>query len=522
MPDEPDKPAPAPPPETKPAEDDPIVIPPPIGSEELPTSPRRSGRPDEDPLLGQVINERVKLVSVIARGGMGKVYKGEQVGLGRACAVKILDPKAASAENEEDFAKRFLLEASVTSKLTHPNAVTIFDYGETKDGVCYIAMEYLEGQTLAEELKRNGRLPPERAVRITQQVCRALREAHAMGVVHRDLKPGNIFLVKRDGEEDDFVKVLDFGLVKETTHADTQHTKVGQFMGSPRYMAPEQIQGKAVDARTDIYSLGAVLFAMIAGRPPFDRPNEMATMMAHVSEPAPPLSQVAADVAVPAAIEGIVMRCLAKDPGERFASMEELLAALKLQGGTAYSTASGQQSVAAYVSSTGSGSGTHRGVDVATAGTPQKKSVSPVWFVLAAAAAAVALVLFLTRGSQEHTDGSAPSARPSASARRDVPAASASGVREAASAVPAARSTAPAAPLFTAVITIDTDPPGARVKEDGNVKCHPTPCDITYRGNDADASVEHLLEVTLDGYQREKVTVHADGKPFPKLTMKRK
>src|SRR5207247_1742834 len=170
-------------------------------------TPSTSSDAGEDPLLGRVINERIRIVKAIARGGMGKVYLAEQVTMmNRPCAVKVLDKRVAEIEGN-DFVKRFLLEASVTSKLTHPNAVTIFDYGETEDGICYIAMELLEGRTLAEEIKKTGRLLPERAIHVARQAARALREAHQMGVVHRDMKPGNIFLVKRD-DEDDFVKVL--------------------------------------------------------------------------------------------------------------------------------------------------------------------------------------------------------------------------------------------------------------------------------------------------------------------------
>ena len=194
-------------------------------------------------------------------------------------------------------------------------------------------MEYLEGRSLSEELKKHGPVSPERAIHIAKQVSRALREAHALGVVHRDMKPGNVFLVKQD-DDDDFAKVLDFGLVKETSANDSQdHTQVGQIMGSPRYMAPEQVQGKAVDARTDIYSLGAMLYAMLAGKPPFDKATELATMMAQVSDPPPPFASVAPELALPPGLEAVVMKCLAKNPDDRFASMEELITALKLRPG---------------------------------------------------------------------------------------------------------------------------------------------------------------------------------------------
>ncbi|MGH7281014.1 MAG: serine/threonine protein kinase, partial [Polyangiaceae bacterium] len=190
-----------------------------------------------DPVIGRTINDRFKIVALLARGGMGKVYRAEQLPLGRQCAIKILNPGYAGDQDPE-FHKRFFLEASVASKLTHPNTVTIFDYGRTDDDIYYIAMEYLEGSTLHRAIRVAGHLAEERVVHISMQICRALREAHALGVIHRDLKPANVFLVEH-GDEPDFVKILDFGLVKEfADEPKEQLTQTGLFMGSPKYMAP--------------------------------------------------------------------------------------------------------------------------------------------------------------------------------------------------------------------------------------------------------------------------------------------
>src|SRR5580698_3041766 len=174
--------------------------------------------PRADPLVGKVLLDRVRIIRPIARGGMGKVYLGEQTRMKRPCAVKVLDARFTGGADAADFARRFLLEASIASKLAHPHVVTIFDYGETPDG-CFIAREYLEGRSLSEELSKGGRLVPDRAIHIAKQVARALREAHALGVVHRDVKPGNIFLLKQD-DDDDFVKVLDFGLVQDSKSSE--------------------------------------------------------------------------------------------------------------------------------------------------------------------------------------------------------------------------------------------------------------------------------------------------------------
>src|ERR1017187_2223464 len=246
---------------------------------------KSSGAPD--PLIGRVINDRFKINALIARGGMGKVYRAEQAPLGRVCALKVLNPSYAGDQDPE-FHKRFFLEASIASKLTHPNTVTIFDYGRTEDDVYYMAMEYLEGHTLHRAIREAGHFPEERTAHIARQICRALREAHSLGVIHRDLKPANIFLVEH-GDEPDFVKVLDFGLVKNLADNGGDLTQTGMFMGSPKYMAPEQIRGDRVDARTDVYALGIILCEMLTGKVPFDRPTSVNILMAHMNEDAPPM-----------------------------------------------------------------------------------------------------------------------------------------------------------------------------------------------------------------------------------------
>jgi len=265
-----------------------------------PATAQKSGAPD--PLIGRVIADRFRVISLIARGGMGKVYKSEQAPLGRACAIKVLNPNY-NGDADPEFHRRFFREASITSKIMHPNSVTIFDYGKTEDDIYFMAMEYLEGKTLHMALREGGVMPELRAGRIASQVCRALREAHKLGVIHRDLKPANIFLTRpqrpdADGsapseEDEDFVKVLDFGLVKHLSERpEEQLTQTGLFMGSPKYMAPEQIQGGHVDERTDIYSLGIIMYEMLAGKVPFERATSVNILMAHVGEPPPPMREV--------------------------------------------------------------------------------------------------------------------------------------------------------------------------------------------------------------------------------------
>ncbi len=280
-----------------------------------------------NPLIGRLIAGRYRVIDRIGSGGMGSVYRAEQVSGGRPVALKILDISGPHDHNM-DFAQRFLLEASVVTKLCHPNTVAVYDYGETEDGIYYMAMELLEGVTLRDEMLSHGPLSPQKTIHYAKQICRSLRQAHEHGVIHRDLKPANVFVVKRPGE-DDTIKVLDFGLVKRLDEQATQITATGAFLGSPRYMAPEQISCANVGVRADIYALGVVMFEMLAGRTPFERETAASTMVAQLSEVAPIISEVNPHVDVPAELENVVQRCMAKKQEQRFADMDELLVALK-------------------------------------------------------------------------------------------------------------------------------------------------------------------------------------------------
>ena len=260
---------------------------------------------------------------------MGAVYKAEQAPLGRLVALKVLSPRGDEAGNAE-FRRRFLLEASTSAKLTHPNTVRVFDYGQTEDGFFFIAMELLEGKTLKQVLAEKGAMSADRAVDVAKQVCRSLREAHRLGVVHRDIKPGNVMLVDRGGEE--AAKVLDFGLAKDVSAAASDAndaTQTGVFLGSPKYVSPEQVQGEALDARSDIYSLGVVLYELLSGKPPFAHEQPMQALMAHVRDAPPKLVAPPSGEPIPPSLEAVVMRCLAKRPDDRWPDMEALLVALK-------------------------------------------------------------------------------------------------------------------------------------------------------------------------------------------------
>jgi serine/threonine-protein kinase len=267
---------------------------------------------------------RYRLKKRLASGGMGEVWVAYHPSLKRDVAVKILRNDVQM--QSENAVPRFEREARATADLQHPNTVRVFDYGATEDGLLYYVMELLEGETVAEFVNRVGPLSPERAVRIVDQAARAISEAHERGIVHRDIKPENLFLTRLGGERD-FVKVLDFGIAKIAEDAEGDMTRTGWMLGTPLYMSPEVVSGKPADARSDVYALGAVLYFMLCGKPPFDSPNPTALVFAQVHHPAtPPSERLGAEL--PQDLEDLIMRSLRKEPSERYASATEFARAL--------------------------------------------------------------------------------------------------------------------------------------------------------------------------------------------------
>ncbi len=283
----------------------------------------------DDPLIGKVLSGRFQILAPLGKGGMGRVYKALQHPLDRIVALKVLNPQYDSSK-DPGFERRFLLEASATARLKHPNTITVHDYGRTDDGIFFIAMEYLEGETLGQVLAREKRLSWQRTTVIAGQVARSLREAHKLGLVHRDLKPANIMLLS-EGTAGDVVKVLDFGLVKAFTAdrapVEADITQAGVLLGSPLYMAPEQSRNEA-DARTDIYALGVLMYQTLAGHPPFQSKDSIEVIVKHIKEKPRPIGDLVPGL--PPEVAEVVMRCLQKKPADRFQSMDELLDALRL------------------------------------------------------------------------------------------------------------------------------------------------------------------------------------------------
>ncbi len=261
----------------------------------------------------------------LGKGGMGEVYVAQHNRMVRPSAVKVLRPSAAL---DGEALARFEREVQVSSSLTHPNTITIYDYGRASSGTFYYAMEYLEGLDLKRIVERFGPLKPARTVYLLKQVCGSLSEAHTRGIVHRDLKPANIFLTQRGGLAD-FVKVLDFGIARPVrAGSDGGLTKTGGILGTPEYMAPEAVQeGIEIDTRVDIYALGAVAYFLLTGRPPFQSDSIVQLLIEHLkTEPRPP-SEVT-ELTIPSDLEEIILRCLAKSPDDRFQTADELESAL--------------------------------------------------------------------------------------------------------------------------------------------------------------------------------------------------
>jgi serine/threonine-protein kinase len=258
---------------------------------------------------------------------MGEVWAAHDKTLKRDVAIKILRAQVRRSETALTSIVRFKREVQATCELTHPNTVRVFDYGVTEDGLWYYAMELLEGEHLGSLIRREGPLPPDRAVRLITQAARALAEAHTMGIVHRDVKPANLFVANLGGESD-FLKVLDFGLARlPRTSVDGTLTATGAVTGTPSYLSPEVIRGRQADSRSDVYALGAVLYETLCGRPPFESDDTSSLLFAHTNEvPVPPSSKLRIDL--PAGLERIVMRCLEKNADARYRSAAELVAAL--------------------------------------------------------------------------------------------------------------------------------------------------------------------------------------------------
>ncbi len=280
----------------------------------------RSGRPT---IVGKVIADRYRVVRKLGEGGMGEVFEATHIYLDKAFALKLLRPEITA---NPEAVVRFHQEARSAASIGHDNIVNVEDFGRLPDGSVYLAMELLRGRSLAERLRVEPPLSTEECLGFALQVCEGLAAAHAKGIVHRDMKPENVFLTEKQGLV--ICKILDFGIAKVTGEGSSSLTRTGAIFGTPHYMSPEQALGKSLDHRADIYSLGVILFEMATGRVPYQAESFMGILTQHITAPIPSPSKVAPERAVPPPLEAVILRAMAKEPADRYATMEELGAEL--------------------------------------------------------------------------------------------------------------------------------------------------------------------------------------------------
>ncbi len=303
----------------------PQVAPAPAPAADGPARPAIGLRPPAQPLenlIGRTLNHRFLVEDKVGEGGFGAVFRGKQIATGRAVALKILHPHNVA---DETIVARFRREAEACSKLRDPHTVTTYDFDETPDGILYLAMELLRGKSLHQVQKSEGPLPYERVLKILDQVAASLAEAHANGIVHRDMKPENVFIETREGE--DHVKVLDFGIAKVVSDERQVPalTAVGQTLGTLEFMSPEQLRGQKLDGRSDLYALGMMSYEMLTGTLPFaSAKSPIDIINFHMRHEPPAPSKLSDKVVIPPAVDAIILKMVAKDKDKRFGDANAL------------------------------------------------------------------------------------------------------------------------------------------------------------------------------------------------------
>lgn len=494
---------------------------------------------EEDPLIGKVLSGRFRILEPLGAGGMGRVYKAMQSPLERLVALKVLNPKYAG-EKDPGFERRFFNEAKYAAQLHHPNTITVHDYGRTEDGMLFIAMEFIEGDTLQQLLTKVKTLPWPRALSIVSQIARSLREAHKLGVIHRDLKPANV-MVLHEETGTDMVKVLDFGLVKtflpdaQVPMDEPELTQAGVLLGSPLYMAPESARNEA-DPRSDVYSMGVLLFQILTGKPPFTGKDSIDIIVKHIREKPPRPRSLKADI--PDDVEALVLKCLEKEPVDRYQSMDEVLEALRIVASANGMSGAFTDPRAAIVGMssgtllkpghlpTASGSGSskapaHQPVGMATksisvdmdsaAITAPRRNMLLVYILGGAVAASlvVGVVTFVTRKPK-----TVP--KPVVTAPVDTP--KPPNVVDPATPKPVD----PPRPIDPVMVTfeVNSTPPGAQVTMEGK-QVGVTPFSLPLKADD-DGNLKVQLQFALDGYQNALASAEGRGTVQVNQVLKKK
>jgi serine/threonine protein kinase len=280
-----------------------------------------------DALVGTVFADKYEILSVLGRGGMSLVYKARHKFMNRIVAVKVLLEQLVT---DEAAVQRFQQESQAASTLNHQNVVTVYDFGQTPNGQAYFVMDCLEGASLSDVIEKDGRVEVKRALNLFEQICDGLDHAHKKGIIHRDLKPNNIVLLEGEGGQES-IKIVDFGIAKIISSDGTPQqrlTQTGEIFGSPFYMSPEQCQGFPLDQRSDIYSLGCLMYETLTGYPPQMGESFVATALKHINDPPPSFASMAPGADLPKQIEFVVAKCLEKNPKDRYASAEQVKQAL--------------------------------------------------------------------------------------------------------------------------------------------------------------------------------------------------
>lgn len=426
-----------------------------------------------DPLIGKVVAGRYEVHERVGVGGMGTVYRATQHGLDRAVALKVL--KKDVSEDAETVT-RFHREAKAMSMLMHSNTVRVFDFGQD-DGHLFLAMEMLEGELLTEWAEREVTPPIIDAIEVVQEILRSLNEAHSKGFIHRDLKPDNIYLARVEGHARPVVKVLDFGIAKAfrgDRKIDQLETQAGTVFGTPRYMSPEQAQGRSLDHRSDLYSVGVLLYQLLAGRAPFIDDDAVVVMAKHIRDTPTPPRKLAPDHPIPRSLEKVAMRALAKEPDDRFDNADAFEEALVACVPDIYAAAERTGASA----TVGGALGSLPRVPLAIAGLVIMLGIGG------------ALAIVLTASPVEETAAAEVAPDP-----------------------PLAAASPPTAEAAEVSVRLESEPPGAMLLE-GDREIGPTPQSVAIEGDEA----RHLT-LRLEGYLSQEVDLSSDSAPMRRVSL---